>query len=142
MTHTERVLELLADGEPHSHHEGYALNVMFHSRVADLRRQGYRIDCWRDGDLYKYRLRSPVGEPSQASGEKPAATGDGEAEAASSTAGDLEPGWLGRLLNEDDEHSLSGGWGLRAPSSSLSSGQPATALAPETQLSLLDEAAA
>jgi hypothetical protein len=55
-THKARVLELLSDGLPHSHLEGYQLNVMLHSRVADLRRDGYRVECWRDGDLYWYRL--------------------------------------------------------------------------------------
>lgn len=56
MTHKQRVLELLSDGRPHSHMEGYRLGVMMHSRVADLRRDGYRIDCERDGDFYVYRL--------------------------------------------------------------------------------------
>ena len=56
MTHCERVLALLADGQPHSHHEGYALNVILHSRVSELRKRGHRIDMWRDGDLYMYQL--------------------------------------------------------------------------------------
>ena len=56
MTHCDRVLALLADGQPHSHHEGYALNVILHSRVSELRKRGYRIDMWRDGDLYLYQL--------------------------------------------------------------------------------------
>lgn len=56
MTHKEKVLTLLADGEPHSHHELYALHVIAHSRVADLRRDGHHIDQWRDGDTYMYRL--------------------------------------------------------------------------------------
>lgn len=56
MTHEERVLGLLADGEPHSHLEVYDLHVVAHSRVASLRRKGHRIDCWRDGDTYYYRL--------------------------------------------------------------------------------------
>lgn len=67
MTHNERVLQLLSDGQPHSHHEGYALNVMLHSRAADLRRKGYDIRCWRDGDLYLYQLVSgPLESPSSA----------------------------------------------------------------------------
>jgi hypothetical protein len=65
MTHNERVLDLLSDGLPHSHHEGYRLNVMLHSRVADLRKQGHDIACWREGDSYFYRLslHEPVERP-------------------------------------------------------------------------------
>ncbi len=60
MTHNERVLELLSDGKPHSHHEIYALYVIGHSRIADLRKQGYRINQWRDGDDYWYQLLEPL----------------------------------------------------------------------------------
>ena len=56
MTHAELVLELLSDGEPHSHHEGYRLGVMLHSRVSNLRKRGYEIRCWRDGNDYLYQL--------------------------------------------------------------------------------------
>ena len=56
MTHNERVLQLLADGRPHSHHELYALNVIAHSRVSDLRKRGHVIEMWREDDLYLYRL--------------------------------------------------------------------------------------
>lgn len=56
MTHCERVLALLSDGEPHSYLEGYRLGVMLHSRVSDLRKRGHVIECWRDGDDYLYRL--------------------------------------------------------------------------------------
>lgn len=59
MTHKMRVLQLLSDGEPHSHLEGYRLGVMLPSRVADLRRDGHDIRCWRDGDLYLYALNEP-----------------------------------------------------------------------------------
>lgn len=59
MTHDDRVLALLSDGEPHSHHELYQLRVVAHSRVASLRRKGFVIECWREDDLYLYRL---VGE--------------------------------------------------------------------------------
>ena len=75
MTHNERVLGLLSDGEPHSHHEGYGLHVMLHSRVADLRKQGHDIACWREGDSYFYRLlRTAAGSGSSAavrSGSEP-----------------------------------------------------------------------
>lgn len=56
MTHKQRVLELLSDGRPHSYQELYGLHVIAHSRVADLRADGHDIVCWRDGDLYLYRL--------------------------------------------------------------------------------------
>ena len=55
-THKQRVLELLKDGKPHSYRAGYRLGVMLHSRVADLRRDGHDIRCWRDGDDYLYQL--------------------------------------------------------------------------------------
>lgn len=58
MTHNEKVLRLLSDGKPHAHHELYALNVIGHSRVSELRRRGHVIDQWRDGDLYMYQLWS------------------------------------------------------------------------------------
>lgn len=56
MTHKARVLALLSDGKAHNHHELYALHVIGHSRIADLRRDGHRIEQWREGDLYFYRL--------------------------------------------------------------------------------------
>jgi hypothetical protein len=56
MTHNERVLALLSDGAPHSHHELYALHVMGHSRISNLRQQGHVIECWRDGSSYWYQL--------------------------------------------------------------------------------------
>ncbi len=56
MTHNERVLRLLSDRQPHTHHELYQLHVIAHSRVADLRKQGHNIVQWRDGDNYLYRL--------------------------------------------------------------------------------------
>jgi len=62
MTHKQRVLQLLSDNEPHSHLEGYQLGVMLHSRVADLRRDGYTIKCWADGGLYLYQLFGSVRE--------------------------------------------------------------------------------
>lgn len=61
MTHNERVLRLLSDGKPHSHHEIYALYVVGHSRISDLRKQGYLIQQWRDGDDYLYQLHGSAG---------------------------------------------------------------------------------
>ena len=58
MTHNERVLRLLSDGQPHSHRELYGLYVIAHSRVSDLRKRGHVIESWRDGDDYMYQLCS------------------------------------------------------------------------------------
>ena len=69
MTHNERVLELLSDGKPHSHHEIYGLFVVGHSRIADLRKRGHVIESWRDGDDYLYQLhKSAEPESSTAAG--------------------------------------------------------------------------
>ena len=62
-THCERVLQLLSDHRPHSHHELYALHVIAHSRISDLRKRGHVIEQWREGDDYLYRLVRP--EPVQ-----------------------------------------------------------------------------
>lgn len=65
MTHNQRVLNLLSDGEPHSHHELYDLRVIAHSRVAALRTQGHTIECWQADGLHWYRMLSD-GRPSGA----------------------------------------------------------------------------
>jgi len=72
MTHNDKVLALLSDGEPHTHHEIYGLYVIGHSRIADLRKRGHVIESWREGDDYLYRLCSegpcvPPGSPSEPS---------------------------------------------------------------------------
>lgn len=56
MTHCDRLLAALADGEWHDHHELYQFRMVVHSRVADLRRKGHTVEQRRDGDLYMYRL--------------------------------------------------------------------------------------
>jgi hypothetical protein len=56
MTHNARVLMLLSDGKPHTHHELYQLRVIAHSRVSDLRKMGHVIASWREGDDYLYQL--------------------------------------------------------------------------------------
>lgn len=56
MTHNEKVLALLSDGKPHTHHELYGLYVIAHSRIADLRKRGHVIESWREGDDYLYQL--------------------------------------------------------------------------------------
>lgn len=53
----QRILDVLADGREHSHHEFYGWCVL-HSRIAELRRRGHEIEVRRDGDLYLYRLVS------------------------------------------------------------------------------------
>ncbi len=74
MTHNERVLALLSDGQPHTHHELYQLHVIAHSRVADLRKQGHNIVQWREGDNYVYRLLDQGHEDSGARTQSPPAT--------------------------------------------------------------------
>lgn len=58
-THNQKVLALLEDGRPHTHHELYDLHVIAHSRISDLRRMGHSIRQWRDGDDYFYQLDPP-----------------------------------------------------------------------------------
>lgn len=55
-THDHRVLTLLRDGKPHTHLEVYDLRVVCHSRIAGLRKKGFGIRAWREGDLYMYQL--------------------------------------------------------------------------------------
>ena len=55
-THKAKVLQLLSDGKAHSYREGYRLGVMLHSRVADLRRDGYDIRCDKADGNYFYTL--------------------------------------------------------------------------------------
>ncbi len=66
-THCERVLTLLSDGQPHTHHELYDLRVIAHSRVSDLRKRGHRIACWDDTEggeiVYIYQLIPSEREP-------------------------------------------------------------------------------
>lgn len=64
MTHNDRVLQLLSDGKPHSHHELYNLHVIAHSRVSDLRAKGHTIRSWREGELHLYQLEE-VGSQAQ-----------------------------------------------------------------------------
>lgn len=55
MTGCERVLARLQQG-PASHLELYALGVVAHSRISDLRKRGHRIEKTRKDDLWVYRL--------------------------------------------------------------------------------------
>ncbi len=63
MTHKQKVLRLLSDNQPHSHLEGYRLGVMLHSRVADLRKDGYTVKCWAEKGAWWYQLFGSVREP-------------------------------------------------------------------------------
>jgi len=77
MTHKEKVLALLSDGRPHTHHELYQLGCIAHSRVADLRRDGHVIVCTSEthaGERVSvYRLvsldKEPVAGPGSLSSE-------------------------------------------------------------------------
>ena len=70
MTGKQRLLELLKDGQPHSHHETYALGLIAHSRAADLRAEGHDIRVWREGNTYWYQLTLRE-EPALAPGSVP-----------------------------------------------------------------------
>ena len=62
MSHKQRVLELLSDHKPHSHHELYRLGCVAHSRISDLRKDGHLIRQWRENDLYLYQLEGVLDE--------------------------------------------------------------------------------
>lgn len=59
-TDADRLLAVLADGRPHNHLELYGLNMIVHSRVADLRKRGHDVRSWREnhpnGRRYWYQL--------------------------------------------------------------------------------------
>lgn len=63
-TDCDRLLAVLSDGRPHNHLELYGLNMIVHSRVADLRKRGYTIESWRErhvnGTRYWYQLLPPL----------------------------------------------------------------------------------
>lgn len=70
VTHKQKVLALLSDGRTHTHHELYGLGCVAHSRISDLRRDGHRIESWKSGGEYLYRL---VGSLSDATSCAPVA---------------------------------------------------------------------
>lgn len=78
-THCDRVLDRLQQG-PATHLELYALGCVAHSRISDLRKKGYAIRQWREGDLYHYELErhgaqgDPATKPSLGSHETPLQT--------------------------------------------------------------------
>jgi hypothetical protein len=60
VTQRQRVMSILNDGKPHTHHEFYGFCVL-HSRISELRKKGFNIACWRDGDNYVYKLLPSLG---------------------------------------------------------------------------------
>jgi len=65
MADTARILALLQEYEGQWVAGLYQLTAcMVHSRIADLRRRGHRIECKRFGQGdYRYRLTAGQGEP-------------------------------------------------------------------------------
>lgn len=63
-TDADRLLAVLSDGRAHSHLELYALGMIVHSRVADLRKRGHDVQTWREnhpnGTRYWYQLAAPL----------------------------------------------------------------------------------
>lgn len=57
MTDKARLLARLSDGCWHSYMELYELHMIVHSRVSDLRRDGYLIECDKREKNYRYRLK-------------------------------------------------------------------------------------
>lgn len=53
---TQRLLQVLSDGQPHPHDQLYGLGMMVHSRIANLRARGYTIVCTRLAGKYWYTL--------------------------------------------------------------------------------------
>ncbi len=92
VTDNERVLALLSDRLPHSHHEIYGLFVVGHSRIADLRRQGHVIERWNEGRTSVYRL---VSSPD------PRVVGEVAAETATAPPDASQPGGAAQQLSLD-----------------------------------------
>ena len=124
MTHAEKVLALLSDGQPHTHMEGYRLGVMLHSRVADLRKPkngGHDIRCWREGENYLYQLLSEPDGAAPGTGGRPVLEGAGLAASGS------ESDWSG-VVRENGNATTDG-----LAVSDRSPGQPSTAVPPAPQ---------
>lgn len=83
MTHKQAVLKLLSDRKPHSHHELYGLGCVAHSRISDLRRDGWTIRQWREDGLYLYQLNGLLEEA--AASVAAVRDGSSSTEASSST---------------------------------------------------------
>ena len=69
MSQSTRILAVLADGKPHSTAELYRRvgGMILHSRVAELRKRGYRISCEYVGgsgaEAYVYTLEDSAAGP-------------------------------------------------------------------------------
>jgi hypothetical protein len=125
VTHCGRILELLSDGRWHNHHELYALNVVAHSRIAELRERGHVIDHRRvvgaDGEPdYLYQL---ISSP-RARVVRPQATRASEGEALRSARGNQATGTVRAPRVERSESGRPGSTGA-SPLSSPASGEPA-----------------
>lgn len=91
MTHKQAVLKLLSDRKPHSHHELYGLGCVAHSRISDLRRDGWTIRQWREDGLYLYQLEGRVLEEASASPDPVRDWTDASTVASSSTLSNPTP---------------------------------------------------
>jgi hypothetical protein len=79
MSHCDRILEALRDGQWHTSHDLYIKvgHCVLHSRISDLRKKGYTVEGRSvpgySGALgYEYRLVSPVRRPVDCSPAVPA----------------------------------------------------------------------
>jgi len=76
----DRVLEVLADGRPHTITEIHerAGTMRLNSRISQMRSRGHNIVCERVGQDYRYTLIPPLDEPEplpqQTSGSSSGAT--------------------------------------------------------------------
>jgi hypothetical protein len=62
VTHCDQLLQVLSDGRPHDHRQLYALGMIVHSRIADLRKRGHDITHWREDGTSFYKLGSELTE--------------------------------------------------------------------------------
>jgi hypothetical protein len=62
VTHCDQLLQVLSDGRPHDHRQLYALGMIVHSRISDLRRRGVEIRHWRENGTSYYQLESELTE--------------------------------------------------------------------------------
>lgn len=114
ITDKQRVLEVLKDRKPHTHKELYRLGLIAHSRVADLRDDGYEITCHREGRFYVYQLRAlPEADATLATGEGTAGGPSASVSGSALLEGDREVG-----PNATDEESPFTSPGSASPSRS------------------------
>jgi hypothetical protein len=80
MTHCDQLLQVLSDGRPHDHRQLYALGMIVHSRISDLRRRGVPIVHWRENGTSFYQLGRELTEREQLVSQGQAAPPDGSGE--------------------------------------------------------------